>query len=73
MAKARSRGWAIKGNAGLYNGFCGRRMDAIAEHCSAMYGTDPSVFSALSADQKDAWARCKSAGDRAVKVEMREL
>lgn len=63
-------GWAIMGNCGLYYGWAGRRVDAIAQHVHHVEGAEPSWVTGqgLNAEQDAAWQKCRARGDRAVKV-----
>lgn len=59
--------WAITGNCGLYVGQYLTRQDAIADH---VWHRDVTLskFAPLDDKQLAVWQRCKSLGDKAVKV-----
>lgn len=67
-------GWAIVGNHGLYVDWRPSRVSAIAQHvhdCCRIDEERPSEFTtgrSLDPLQKERWQRCRSNGDRAVKV-----
>lgn len=63
--------WVILGDNGLYTGQWHRRTDAIRKHTADLWsGRDGlpelSDFGSLTKAHRDAWARCRRAGDRAV-------
>jgi hypothetical protein len=71
---ARTIGWAIIGEHGLYTGWSITRADAIARHVYDLYGCSSfALGSKLDPDQRAKWELCKAIGDRAVKVEIRVL
>jgi hypothetical protein len=59
--------WAIIGDCGLYVGQYLTREDAIADH---VWSRDASLrkFAPLDDEQRAQWRKCKSQGDRAIKV-----
>lgn len=74
--KQTSTGWAIAGEHGLYVGWHFRRLDMIAEHVrDVRHRSEPetsgfAVGGRLTAAQAKIWARCKRAGDKAVKIKI---
>lgn len=71
--------WAIAGRLGLYTGTAPTRRDVIAQH---VWAYDETLYAAgwpslqgraLSERQRDAWAKCRQRGDRAVKVRIETI
>lgn len=61
--------WAIVGENGLYVDQRLTRIDAIVKHVSDLYGVKEWASGrALTDEQAEAWQKCRSSGDRAVKV-----
>lgn len=67
--------WAIKGKQGIYTGTSYSRAQVIAEHVAdTSLGDWPAIAHSgsrgcgLSQKQREAWDKCRSRGDRAIKV-----
>lgn len=80
MKKAKGTGWAVTTSWGdFYSGWRYSRADMIASHVHAFRRRgDPEVSEFargrnLSPEQRQLWAARKRAGDRCVKVEIREI
>ena len=73
MKRAKTKGWAIAGEVGIYVGWWLKRADAIAAHVDLLNGLSGQLNGRLTGDQIAAWKKCQQRGDRAIRVKISEI
>lgn len=65
--------WAILGEHGFYTGTALTRKEMIQEHCAAYSEYFRTPRQLPYAQLKRIWRKCRKNGDRAVKVELKQV